>query len=129
MLEKLTGLLKLMRPLEWIKTFGNMVFVALLATSFMPFDWALFLLAFIAAGPLLWGGLYTINDITDIEKDRLHSVKKNRPLPSGKISKNFAKVFASVLIIASFAIGIYINNIFFAICLLAMAVNQFLYTL
>src|SRR3989344_9534289 len=102
MKEKVLALLQLMRPLEWIKTFGNMVFGALLATSFMPFDWTKFLLAFIAAGPLLWGGLYTINDITDIEKDKLHSVKKNRPLPSGKISKNFAKVFAAVLIIVSF---------------------------
>jgi len=129
MLEKLTGLLKLMRPLEWIKTFGNMVFGALLATSFMPFDWALFLLAFIAAGPLLWGGLYTINDITDIEKDRLHSVKKNRPLPSGKISKNFAKVFAAALLLLAFATGIFLNNFLFILCLLAMAVNQFLYTL
>ena len=121
--------LQLMRPLEWIKTFGNMVFGALLAVSFMPFDWATFLLAFIAAGPLLWGGLYTINDITDIEKDKLHSFKKNRPLPSGKISKNSAKVLAAALIIAAFGIGIYIGNILFVVCMLAMAVNQFLYTL
>ena len=121
--------LQLMRPLEWIKTFGNMVFGALLAVSFMPFDWKIFLLAFIAAGPLLWGGLYTINDITDIEKDKLHPFKKNRPLPSGKITKNSAKVFAAALIIAAFGIGIYINNIFFVVCLMAMAVNQFLYTL
>ena len=121
--------LQLMRPLEWIKTFGNMVFGALLAVSFMPFDWATFLLAFIAAGPLLWGGLYTINDITDIEKDKLHSFKKNRPLPSGKISKNSAKVLAAALIITAFGIGIYIGNILFVVCMLAMAVNQFLYTL
>jgi len=118
-----------MRPLEWIKTFGNMVFGALLAVSFMPLDWTTFLLAFIAAGPLLWGGLYTINDITDIEKDRLHSFKKNRPLPSGKISRNSAKVLAGALIIAAFGIGIYIGNILFVVCMLAMAVNQFLYTL
>ena len=129
MMGELSALLQLMRPLEWIKTFGNMVFGALLATAFLPFDWTNFLLAFVAAGPLLWGGLYTINDITDVDKDRLHSVKKNRPLPSGRISKNFAKVFAAALIIASFGIGLYINNIFFVLCLLAMAVNQFLYTL
>ena len=106
-----------------------MVFGALLATAFVPFDWTKFLLAFIAAGPLLWGGLYTINDITDIEKDRLHSFKKNRPLPSGKISRNSAKVLAGALIIAAFGIGIYIGNILFVVCMLAMAVNQFLYTL
>ena len=129
MMGELSALLQLMRPLEWIKTFGNMVFGALLATAFLPFDWTNFLLAFVAAGPLLWGGLYTINDITDVDKDRLHTMKTNRPLPSGRISKNFAKVFAAALIIASFGIGLYINNIFFVLCLLAMAVNQFLYTL
>ena len=129
MMDKIKALIKLMRPLEWVKTFGNMVFGALLATSFMPFDWTKFFLAFIAAGPLLWGGLYAINDITDIEKDRMHPVKKNRPLPSGKISKNFAKVFAAALILAGFAIGVLLNNFLFIICLVAMLANQFLYTL
>ncbi len=30
--------------------------------------------------------IYVINDIVDIEADRAHPVKKNRPLPSGQIS-------------------------------------------
>ena len=34
--------------------------------------------------------IYVLNDMSDIEKDKLHPIKKNRPLASGKISKKQA---------------------------------------
>lgn len=42
--------------------------------------------------------VYIVNDIRDIENDRKHPVKKNRPLASGKISKKHGIIFAIVLI-------------------------------
>jgi len=41
--------------------------------------------------------LYIINDLRDIEKDKLHPFKKHRPLPSGNLSKNFALTTAAIL--------------------------------
>ena len=41
--------------------------------------------------------VYVINDINDIEKDRNHPVKKDRPLASGRISINKAKLVVIVL--------------------------------
>ncbi len=42
--------------------------------------------------------IYLINDLVDIEKDRLHPVKRNRPLASGALAPSVAKVTAAVLL-------------------------------
>lgn len=52
---------------------------------------------------------YIINDIYDIEKDRQHPVKKNRPLPSGRIPVAFAFGMAIVLLFGSFVLGWLVN--------------------
>ena len=42
--------------------------------------------------------VYIINDYNDIESDKLHPEKKNRPLASGKIKKKTAFIIISILI-------------------------------
>jgi len=130
---------ELTRPLEWSKSFGNIAFGYLIGlfllngfVSFENFDFLLFLFAFITVGPLLWGGLYALNDVTDFHNDKLHKVKSSRPLPSGKISEKNALVFSLGLILLSLLIGVYfflsLGNFLFLVCLLAMLLNQILYT-
>jgi len=68
------------------------------------------LIVYLSFNVLLYGGLYTLNDIADIEADSRHPEKKNRPLPSKKISVASAYIFAFVcmligLIIAYFYFG------------------------
>lgn len=50
--------------------------------------------------------VYIINDIADLEQDKNHPVKKNRPLPSGKISKSnaisIALIFFAGMIVMSY---------------------------
>jgi len=77
--------LKLVRVPQWIKNF--FVFVPLLFSRHI-FDKDFFLHSFIAfiMFCLVSSIVYIFNDIVDIEADRAHPVKKNRPLPSGKIS-------------------------------------------
>ena len=53
--------------------------------------------------------VYIINDICDIEKDRKHEIKKNRPLASGKITLNEAKVVIMILSIISIVLGGYLT--------------------
>ena len=50
---------------------------------------------------LLTSVIYVINDMVDIEKDKLHPKKKERPLASGKIKFKNAIIFAVVLFVAS----------------------------
>ncbi len=42
--------------------------------------------------------IYVINDLRDIEKDRQHPTKKNRPLASGAVDKNVAIIIAICLL-------------------------------
>ena len=88
--------LKLLRVPQWIKNF--FVFVPLLFSQHL-FDedyFATTLLAFVVFC-LSSSLIYVINDLIDIEADKAHPTKKNRPLPSGVISKRSALIVAAVL--------------------------------
>jgi 4-hydroxybenzoate polyprenyltransferase len=50
---------------------------------------------------LMSSAVYILNDYRDIETDRLHPKKKNRPLPSGKVSVPLALTIMSVLFVTS----------------------------
>jgi 4-hydroxybenzoate polyprenyltransferase len=86
-----------MRPRQWTK---NVLFVF----PALVFDGQLFVpsafLNVLAACILLIlmsGTVYIINDLVDIEKDRQHPRKKNRPLPSGQLPQSLA-IGAAVVI-------------------------------
>ena len=80
-----TQILKLIRIPQWIKNF--FVFVPLVF-SLNLFKGDYFLTSFTGflAFCLTSGIVYIINDIADVEADRAHPKKKNRPIASGRIS-------------------------------------------
>jgi 4-hydroxybenzoate polyprenyltransferase len=97
-----------MRPRQWPK--NAFVFVALL------FDGKLFdppsVLAVVEAFVLLClmsGAVYLMNDVVDIESDRLHPIKKNRPLPSGRLSPRVAIGASILLAVASLVAGFFLS--------------------
>jgi 4-hydroxybenzoate polyprenyltransferase len=51
---------------------------------------------YIVFNVLLYGGIYTMNQLTDLEGDRAHPRKRNRPVASGRISEMHAWVFVAV---------------------------------
>jgi len=53
---------------------------------------------------------YIINDLIDLESDKAHPIKKNRPIANGQISKKNAIIIASLLFIISNTITIYIQQ-------------------
>ena len=67
--------------------------------------WESFLMAFAMAGAfsLVSSAFYLLNDVSDYEADRLHPVKRNRPVAAGVISRITAVRTALVLFAAGFA--------------------------
>lgn len=65
-------------------------------------------IAFCAAS----SSLYVFNDLQDLEKDRLHPFKRNRPLASGKLPTSWALVTSVVLTVVALAIGVKISIAF-----------------
>jgi len=53
---------------------------------------------------LLASGVYMINDVCDVKKDRLHPVKRNRPIASGRLSPAAGLVGGVGLMLIAFAV-------------------------
>ena len=116
--------LKLMRAPQWIKNL--FVFVPLLFSKHF-FDKNYFILSL--AGFIIFcltsSLVYIVNDIIDIEADRAHPVKKERPLPSGKITKKQASFTAFIIFFVIIFSGINFNPYFLALIGSYLILNLF----
>lgn len=80
------SLVALMRPKQWTKNlfvFGAVLF----SGNFVSKDLFLANILVFIMFCLASSSIYVLNDIIDVEKDKLHPVKKFRPIASGKVSK------------------------------------------
>ena len=95
----ISGLLKTMRPRQWSK--NGFVFAALFFDRkvLTPDSIIQAVLAFTLLC-LISSAVYIMNDLADIESDRQHPIKRNRPLPSGKLNATTAKIALVVLVVA-----------------------------
>jgi 4-hydroxybenzoate polyprenyltransferase len=125
-LNQLRGLIRTMRPKQWLK--NGFLFVPLL------FDRKLadanYLLASIAGFFLLClasSTVYLINDIADLEADRSHPTKRKRPLPSGQLSKPVAVIAAVAFLLFTLPLS-YALKPMFALIVVIYLVSQFLYS-
>lgn len=92
--------IRLLRVHHWFKN-GLIFLPVFFSGSF--FQSELLLKAFLGMVSfcILSSAVYIINDLKDIEKDRMHSTKRNRPLASGAISISSAIILAVILFTAS----------------------------
>jgi 4-hydroxybenzoate polyprenyltransferase len=122
----LLGLFKSLRPKQWHK--NGAIFIALI------FDVKLFqrealtktVIGFILFC-LISGTVYLINDLVDVDKDRLHPAKKNRPIASGKVPVPVAIVTAIILPLVCIPLGFWLD-FYFGIILSGYLVLQIAYS-
>lgn len=99
-------LLKLMRPKQWVKN-AFVLSPLIFSGTFLYTEYALNALIATILFCIASSATYILNDYMDIESDKKHPKKsKTRPLASGDVSKNQARILMaclySTLIIASF---------------------------
>ena len=112
-----------LRPYQWSK---NILLFAGVFFSLSLFEFPLLLkatygfISFIMAS----SSVYLFNDLVDTEKDRLHPVKKFRPIPSGRVSRKEAILLSVLLFAFSVFIGAFlINSLFTYIIITYILIN------
>jgi len=125
-MNTLYGLLRTMRPKQWTK--NTVVFVALVfdAKVFQPGPLLRTLAGFVLLCAVT-GAVYIINDLADIEKDRQHPTKRNRPLPSGALPVPAAIAGAIVLLSVALPLAFWLN-VYFGLLAAGYLVLQLAYT-
>lgn len=96
----LGGLIKTIRPHQWVKNLFVLAPIVFAKNVFHP-DLLVRALTAVAVFCVLSGAVYTLNDIVDVEADRVHPTKRNRPIPSGRVPLAVARVFLGVLVVSA----------------------------
>ena len=105
--------MKALRLYQWVK---NLLIIVAPAASHMllqPTAFRLTALAFLALG-LTASGVYLTNDLLDLESDRRHPRKRERPFAAGTLPLSSGIVAAPVLILSGLAIGSLVSAAFLA---------------
>ncbi len=108
--SSLSALFQSMRPHQWIKNL--LLYIPLLADH--QFYWLAVTrttIAFVSFS-LLASAVYLVNDLFDLEADRLHPTKKFRPLASGKLPLVVGLIAIPVLVILSVSLTFYLSRDF-----------------
>ena len=99
------GLLRTMRPKQWVKNVlvlaapfaGGQLFIGRsgfqLAVAFVAFS-------------LAASAVYLVNDANDVEADRAHPKKRNRPIAAGIVPPRLAIAFAVLLFLGALALSL-----------------------
>jgi 4-hydroxybenzoate polyprenyltransferase/phosphoserine phosphatase len=119
---QIRALIKAMRPHQWSKNL--LIFVNLLMAHELANTGLLIstIVAFIAFC-LCSSSVYLINDLLDLQADRKHSEKCDRPFASGRASLLLGVVSAPILLVSAVAIAAYAGSAFLASLILYFCVT------
>ena len=118
----LRALLKTMRPKQWAK---NVFLLAAVVfdRKLTNVDAILHTILGVIIFSLVASVVYIINDIADVEADRQHPIKRNRPIAAGRLSIRAAWASAVVLSVISFPTAFWLSPAFALIALLYLVLN------
>jgi 4-hydroxybenzoate polyprenyltransferase len=101
----LKALIKTMRPRQWV-TKNIFIFAALVFDKqLLVVDSFLRTVAGFALFCLISSSVYIFNDLADVEADRQHPEKKNRPIASGRLPLSVAWVAGILLATVTLVVG------------------------
>ncbi len=119
----LKAILKTMRPRQWTKNIFVIAALVFDRQLFGAIDPVLRSIGGMLLFCLLSSSVYIINDIKDVEADRQHPTKRNRPIASGQLSIPVAIGAVVVLLGITFPLTFLLSPEFFLISLLYFVIN------
>jgi decaprenyl-phosphate phosphoribosyltransferase len=105
----LSGIVRSLRPQQWAKNvlvFAAPVAAGVIDEGHVLRDSVLAFVAFCAAA----SGTYLLNDSSDVESDRRHPTKRNRPIAAGIVPVPLAVVLGVALIVAALVLGFLVDR-------------------
>jgi len=119
----LTALLKTMRPRQWTKNI--FIFAALVFDKqLLNVDAFLRTLAGFALFCLISSSVYIFNDLADVEADRQHPEKKNRPIAAGILPVSVAWIAGIGLVIFTLGLAFLLAPGFEAVLVIYFILNM-----
>ncbi|MBL7843575.1 MAG: UbiA prenyltransferase family protein [Cyclobacteriaceae bacterium] len=103
--------LKLIRPAHWIKNLFLLIPTFFAGSIFQVERLEIIILGIIAFS-LIASAVYILNDLKDIEVDRIHPLKKDRPLASGAVSRSTATILLIIFIVAGLSLSYLLHPVF-----------------
>lgn len=116
--------IKIMRPVHWVKNLSLFAAILLTGLLYAKGYFVMVFWAFIAFN-LATSATYIFNDILDAKHDRLHPVKRNRPIASGSLPIPLAFFEAFLLALFSILIASSLNHLFFLLVSAYLALQLF----
>lgn len=119
---RLSGVIQTLRPHQWVKN----VFVlapVVFAKEVFASDFLMRAASAFAVFCLLAGAVYAMNDVADLEADRLHRFKRFRPVASGRVPASWARLLSAGLIALSLGWSALLGLPFFATALCYLILN------
>ncbi|MDH5796974.1 MAG: UbiA family prenyltransferase [Paracoccaceae bacterium] len=114
-------LLRALRPHQWVK--NVLLFLPILAAH----DFTLHTFLLVALGMASFSAaascIYVVNDLLDLEADRLHATKHRRPFASGAVPISVGMAACAIVGMIALGISLYLGWAFFAVILTYMALS------
>jgi len=120
--KKVSPVIILARPHHWIKNlfvFLPLFFALKLTNTDLLIQTGISFIAFSLAA----SAIYIINDLRDIDYDKQHPLKKDRPLASGEVKRSTAVILSITLIIISFLLSYTVNTQLLLVVIAYFALN------
>ena len=116
----------LLRPLHWVKNLSLFAALIFSGNLYQPLLFFRVFEAFLVFN-IISSSVYVLNDLLDADRDRLHPVKKNRPIASGTVPKKLALIIAILLAIIALIWASQLSYFFF-LSVLAYLIIQISYS-
>lgn len=112
------------RPRQWLKNLSLFAAIAFWGSLFDSAKLFPVIKSFVIFC-LVSSAVYLINDIVDAPKDRLHPIKKNRPIASGAVSPILAGIIAICLLVFALPQALTLNKDFFLMVIAYLTLQAF----